>query len=763
MHQAWGRRWSGFVWVAALGVALGVSSRAPAREYEAPVHVDSLEDLYELQHQGDLEDDSVEVLGALLQRPMNVNRADRYLLYDLPQLTYAQADAIIAYRADNGPFEALEKLAEVPGLSSGLIAAIAPFITFGDGEPRPVESTTSIRGKAEVGSIWRQGLDKNRAETDPKATDYIDPIVERKPRYPQTYLRLQGTGFTYLGAGALATFRRRTIAWWDYSRGYLVSNGPSDRLDLDSVYVFGGYGAVSMVLGSYTVGFGERLVFSSASPRFPHGWYENHDITEDNELGRLRPTNGQFGAAVSLTGAEIGSGWLDATVFVSDNRNDLYQYHLNYGLDPWYGANHCNTDSDCPGGYTCGGDGTCRASRIYQAGDLRQKSYTWETVKDAYEERLGGANVTANFGAKTHVGATAYVSTTSVRVGTEANSVFAYTAVMPRERQFGAYGVNAGWGYGPVELSAEVARTLAGGNGAYVRSVLTPTPQVELELGARYYGVLYENPHGRGEAARDKLFGLAARNERGLRLKSTFRPISDLKLVTGVDLWQNPYLPAIFFGSGAPEYRLKQEIPVDLWVMQRFDYEVTSKESASLLLDYKNKDLAHNKRGEVYDAGDFCDIGELADHGFDGATCGRGERRKLQLRFTTKRVARTSLWASYTAAWEDVSKYKNRLDFEQRFRLHAAVDGWTDGRVVAHVSYYSHKVDRAALAAASAIRFDPDDERGDPLLETYLELHQKILGTWKVWVRYGVIHYKGDQLGRFQWYQLAKLNLEARF
>ena len=136
---------------------------------------------------------------------------------------------------------------------------------------------------------------------------------------------------------------------------------------------------------------------------------------------------------------------------------------------------------------------------------------------------------------------------------------------------------------------------------------------------------------------------------------------------------------------------------------------------------------------------------------------------KLKLMLSTDRIPNTRFWLSYTGAWEDVSKYDARFDFESRIRAHASVKGWTGGRVVAHVSYYLHKVDVSALAYASRIRFNPDDERGDPRLDTYLELQQALGGGFTLWGRYGLIHYQGDQDGRYQWYHLAKLDLEAKF
>ena len=97
---------------AALLGALGVltAGTVQAREYETDVRIETLQDLYELERSGELESESVRILEALIQRPMNLNRADRGYLYDLPGVSYELADAIIARRNESGSFASLEEL-----------------------------------------------------------------------------------------------------------------------------------------------------------------------------------------------------------------------------------------------------------------------------------------------------------------------------------------------------------------------------------------------------------------------------------------------------------------------------------------------------------------------------------------------------------------------------------------------------------------------------------------------------------------------------
>jgi hypothetical protein len=724
--------------------ALMAPAGALARDYEVDLELDSLEDLYDLQASGDLESDSVEILEAMFQRPLNVNRADRFLLYDLPDVTYELADAIIAYRAEHGAYESLEDLAAVEGMDAKILASIAPFATVGVGGELPVEASPTVRGDAKVGSIVRKGFGRN--------PDEIDDLAERE-RGPQAYLRLRGTGFTYLGAGALVTFRRRMDAWWDYSRGALVSDGPRNVPDIDNAYIFGGYAGWSIILGSYTAGFGERLTFDTTTRAQPHGWYENDTVTQDNESGSVDSRPGQFGVAATMHGANIANGWLDATVFGSWVREDLYQYDYNYGHDEWYGSSFCDTDSDCPFGYVCRDDHVCSSTRVYPSDDPTAPGYRYETHRDAYDERLMGGNATFNFDERSHVGVTGYYSMAEFNLaGSVAEPAFAYAARMPRRfDDFFAAGLDARFGLGPVELGAEYARTTGDGNAAYLRAVIEPVPWVELTASARYYDANYLNPHSRPRAQRDELYGLAGRNEVGGRIDATIKPISRLRLVTKVDLWGNPWIPE-FDDQGNLTFAAKQEVPLDLFAAQRVTWGFTSREEASVVFEYRNKDLSENGRDETYDLGDFC------DEGVSESNCGRGESRKLQVRVATTRLPRTRVWASYTAAWEDISRYDDKFDLQHRVRVHGRVDAWDGARLVLHLGLWFHNKELENV--------DPDypfSDREEPRSDSYFELQQKIGKTLALKARYGLINYKDTRAERYSWYHLGKLTVEARF
>ena len=68
--------------------------------------------------------------------PININTATVDDLATLPRVGSKLAQAIVTYRADDGPFRAARDLTKVPGIGRGLYANLAPRITVGEYERR---------------------------------------------------------------------------------------------------------------------------------------------------------------------------------------------------------------------------------------------------------------------------------------------------------------------------------------------------------------------------------------------------------------------------------------------------------------------------------------------------------------------------------------------------------------------------------------------------------------------------------------------------
>ena len=75
---------------------------------------------------------------AALARPLavgeriDVDRADVTEITRLPRIGPALAQRIVAWRAEHGPFGALERLDSVPGVGPRLLETIRPYVKFSD-------------------------------------------------------------------------------------------------------------------------------------------------------------------------------------------------------------------------------------------------------------------------------------------------------------------------------------------------------------------------------------------------------------------------------------------------------------------------------------------------------------------------------------------------------------------------------------------------------------------------------------------------------
>lgn len=67
---------------------------------------------------------------AAARESVNPNTADLETLMTLPGIGEDKAEAILAYRAENGPFLFAEELADVPGISMKMVEQWADLITL---------------------------------------------------------------------------------------------------------------------------------------------------------------------------------------------------------------------------------------------------------------------------------------------------------------------------------------------------------------------------------------------------------------------------------------------------------------------------------------------------------------------------------------------------------------------------------------------------------------------------------------------------------
>mgnify|MGYP000140323719 CR=1 FL=1 len=75
---------------------------ARAADYGTFIDIETEEDLLDLKNDGEITEEAFETLKELLEDGVDLNTADREQLYTLPNLTYKEVDAILAYRKEAG-------------------------------------------------------------------------------------------------------------------------------------------------------------------------------------------------------------------------------------------------------------------------------------------------------------------------------------------------------------------------------------------------------------------------------------------------------------------------------------------------------------------------------------------------------------------------------------------------------------------------------------------------------------------------------------
>ena len=91
----------------------------------------------------DIDPEDIALLVSLRRDPLDINRAGRTELEQLPWITPALAGAIVAWRERHGPFGNVGELAQVPEFTPALVSRISPFVRAA--EDRSFETTGRLR------------------------------------------------------------------------------------------------------------------------------------------------------------------------------------------------------------------------------------------------------------------------------------------------------------------------------------------------------------------------------------------------------------------------------------------------------------------------------------------------------------------------------------------------------------------------------------------------------------------------------------------
>jgi hypothetical protein len=504
-----------------------------AVQYEVFVDAETEEDLYDLLFAQQISESTFEALLLLLQTRVELNRADREALYQLPNLDYADVDRIMGYRQEVEVIQSLDELAAEGVLDPRLAESVRPFVLL----RVPPPSKSGADGFVRIQARWSGRHD-------------------RLP--PPTAVQARIRSFDALDIGVVGILSRTQLRGvrWDSERHALSAEPARALFQAPKLYVEWRDDKWAIVGGTYRIGFGQRLTFDVTDQITPNGFFGDYELRRVNELGlacrraagevgespcshdrvvRITPdyewTNRLAGVAVGWKALPLGKGWFQGYAWGS------YQVHRISQVEI--------VDAAACGDPRRDEEPACRAPPVYvRAGDPRvpASTFTFATLPAMYAEGLGGMNASYFWNARAHVGLTGYGSVPRWLVR-GANLGFQETARKPFGGPFGAAGVNVAFGFKVQDFFAEVARSFdsqVGGGGGYaaiVRSITTLSG-TELDASVRYYGPNYANPYARPISAPDELDGLRARDEAGLRLRATTSLGRRVALRTVADGWR---------------------------------------------------------------------------------------------------------------------------------------------------------------------------------------------------------------------------------
>lgn len=621
-------------------VALLFAASARAAIYENEIDADDEEDLLNLEQRGDISSDTAETLLELLREGVELNSAPRDQLYDLPSLTYHDVDAIIAYRTAKGRIDAAEELVAAGAITGEQFVKIAPFIRIDAARPM-----LPVSGRL-------------RLQSQVTSADNVPP-----PALLQA--RLKGP-LDLSGGFMLATTRR-----WMASPGYdaftdtLVTKGFSYQPQLPRIFLQWHHGKSTVILGTFTVGFGERLTLDNTRRHTPHGLYLSDDFRRQGDLVRTCKLSGAPGAvedlecasgeknvyitpdftwrdsfrgvAASIEDAELPNGmFLSAYGFASFQRRSLYQYEL---YDKRFCADPRDPSPDC------------KAPPVYldQGAATGDTKLIYSTLPYLFDELLGGAHVDFKPDYRMRLGVTGYGAVPFFHAA-PMQLDFQEWSKWPAGGPYGAVGLDGQLDVGDFDFHFEASRSFdrelggGGGWGVVERNTWSPKNH-ELTLSFRFFDDKYANPYARPVSAPDMYEGQRARNELGARLTYLGTPNKDWELRGRADFWVAP-----FSQPGGPPAGT-----ANLYGLARVDFTGFPAVVPAIWVDVRNRNLASSQHGgcssdtTVYVEGDstYLCSGDLY------RIAARLELHPL------KRLLSGTLQAAFT--WKDDFRYQDRF------------------------------------------------------------------------------------------------------
>jgi len=655
---------------------------ALARDFSVEIRVADEGELRQLYYDGLIDDEELELLLRMLESPVDINRVESSDLLSLPGVTPSIATDIIESRDADGPFSSLlDLMARVEGVTQSIKEQISSFVVAYHKEGKKVP----VRGVVDFLMLKDFSPVKPMADDFPAAGHSAAQLGYDKWPALALGVRVNVLDWITVGLAGVAQEGLKAAAYDPASGDIHAAYGtPVFRPYMGYVRVVRPSGQA--VAGSYHLHYGQGLVMSTLGGRGRHGFYLRRSIGHGDD--RIREFDGLMGAAAHTSALRAGTVRFSMSSFVSFRSYDQYISYIGLAAGEQLDAATAEVTSP----------------RVWVDG--QRASYM--TIPSVFRVGLLGGNFTARFNRRTHLGFTGYgafMDRTALQ-GVEDPNTFLIRMRWPSDRGFGALGINGRLGIGLLNVEGEWGLWLSGSpaNALFIRAELEPAWGV-VALSLRHYDTGYGNPMTRAEAAQDRYAGNSARNEQGVRLKTTVRPDKRLRVNASIDFSRN-----ILFKVTDFSFRASVTVkPLD-WLQFRFSS------------DYVNQNIVVNgseqRYGGEYDADVFGLAADDALEVDDGSYDRAGEHVRVggSLRLQQPKVG--SIVVRYSHTWDDTGK--EVLDGSacqvvkqpsHRVRLHGRLYPSRSTRIVASFSY------------------EDDDilgSKGTRGLETYLQVEQSI-------------------------------------
>ena len=519
--------------LAALATLVFVPHPAEAAPYEVFVDVATEDELYELLLTEQISRASFDALLLLHQSRVDINRANRDELYLLPNLEYDDVDRILEYRERAGWIHQLADLVASGALPRRLTDPLASFVVVRSREP----THEPPRGFARFQGRWSGRYDR------------LPPAMAVQARV---------LAAAHLDAGVVATLTRNSLrrVRWDASRDGFSVEPESPRLEVPKAYLEWDTGAWGIVVGTYRIGFAQRLTFDITGQVTPNGAFGDYELRRGTGLTlRCKRGAGELGSSpcprAPVARVTPDFGWTNRLTGIAAGFRDLRLKRGDSSGYLWVSFQpHRARSSELVRSSRCADprnddDPGCRAPLVYvrdREPTAPSSTATYASLPRIAAEGLIGAHYGYSWSSQGRVALTGYGAITRWLVeGVQLD--YQETARRPFGRRFGAIGLSASRGFGRQDLFVELTRSFdrqPGGGGGYgvIARGVTSFSRGEIDISARYYDPRFSNPYARPISAPDELDGIRARDETGLRVRLVRRPFPRVAFRGLLDGWR---------------------------------------------------------------------------------------------------------------------------------------------------------------------------------------------------------------------------------